>query len=238
MKIWLIAAIFIAGSLAASAQEKVITAAEYSAAVSAAERSMYGGTHGPVRQSMETEVLNEGRPETDYRLKSLTLIVPGQGNHRMEDRSFGGKPSRSETISINKRSFSRDAAGTWKEIFPKAEASNEPPKSPAPAAQTADSQTEYKYLGTETYADHQVNTYLKTERKKTVNSATGTTSESDGITKVRIGVIGDYYRYESNSKTIANGKPGSVKVLIELVVDPTIKITAPETTDEAVKAIM
>src|SRR5687767_12559042 len=105
MKTLYVIALIITCGISLAAQEKILTEAEFTEASSKAQKALYSGTHGPIRQLLETEVMTESRPETDYRLKSVTLMVPGQGNHRIEDRSFGGKPSKTESLTVGTRSF-------------------------------------------------------------------------------------------------------------------------------------
>lgn len=216
----------IACGISIAAQEKVITEAEYTEAVSRAEKSLYAGTHGPIRQTMDNEVLTEGQP--DYRVKSVSMIVPGQASHRIEDRSFGGKPSKTETLTVNDRLFTRGADGVWKEVAAASRSASAPAREPSSESRPSERESVYKYIGTERSGDRAVHIYTKAERRKTINPDTGATSESETITRVSIGTDGTYLRNELNTKNSFSGKTGHVKIVIEVQADPTIKIVAPD----------
>ena len=217
----------IVGALTLSAQEKSITEAEYIDAVTKAEKSLYGGVHGPVRQIMENEVLTEGQP--DYRLKSVALIAPGQGTHRIIDRSFGGKPTKVESLTVSDRHFVRNADGSWKELSADSRSASDAANPGATERNEVDSQLAFKYLGTENLGDRKVHVYTRTAHKKTVDPKTGSATESDTVTKVRIGADGSYLKQEIFTKSsFSTGKAGTIKINIEVTADPTIKIAAPD----------
>ena len=226
MKTLYVMALVIAGAMSLAAQEKIITESEYTEALSRAEKALYGGTHGPVRQLMETEVLTEDRPETDYRLRSVTMIVPGQGNHRVEDRSFGGKPTKTESLTINDRSFIRGLDGVWKNVSSSSRPPTEAAKPPASTSRPIEGEATYKYLGIQKVGDREIHVFTRWERKKSINDA-GVTNDSESVTKVSIGTDGTYFRNEMNTKNSFSGKTGSIKIVIEIQTDPSIKLVPP-----------
>lgn len=230
MKILYVIALLIAGGLSAAAQERILTEVEFTEIHVKAQSDLYKGVHGPFRQVLETATDIEGRPEVSYRLKSVSKTIPAQGTHRIEERSFGGKPSNGEIITLNNRVYLKGPDGLWKETTESSRsAATEPAKNPTADLQTIERKAEFKYLGIESTGSRKDHVYLMVERKKTLNTAKGTTSEGDLTVKVRISTTGDYYRYESNSKTLlSGGQTSTVKILIEVQADPTITITPPE----------
>jgi hypothetical protein len=224
MKTLYVIALIIVGTISLAAQERVLTEAEYTETVSRAEKAVYSG---PYRMSMANDVTTEGRPETDYHVRSVNLMVPGQGNHLIEERSFGGKPSKAESITLNDRAFTRDGAGQWKEIQTASRPVSGTMKSPASKAETTVQEATYKYVGTESSQGRNVQVYTKWERRKTLNPESGSTSESETITKVSIAADGTYVKTEMTTKNFFSGKTGHIKTVIESQADPSIKITAP-----------
>ena len=228
MKPLYVIALIITGGLSLAAQEKILTEAEYTAIVTQAEKDLYNGKHGPIRQLMENEVKTQGQPETEYRVKSVGFIVPGLATHWVQDRSFGGKPTKTESLTVDNRSFSRDPDGNWKELTVQPRTGSNTVKDPAAGSQILDRQATFKYKGLELYNGRMVHVYTKSERQKTLNTATGATTGSELTATVRIAEGGSYYRFESKSNNLFSGKNGHVKILIEVQADPTIKITAPD----------
>jgi hypothetical protein len=224
MKTLYVIALIIVGTISLAAQERVLTEAEYTDTVSRAEKAV---ASGPYRLTLANDVTTEGRPETDYHVRSVNLTVPGQGAHLVEDRSFGGKPSKSESITLNGKAFTRDAAGQWKEIQTTSRTASGTVKSPASKTETTNREAIYKYVGTESSQGRNVHVYTKWERRKTLNPETGVTSESETVSKVSIATDGTYFRNEMNTKNSFSGKTGQIKIVIEMQADPSIKITAP-----------
>ena len=176
---------------------------------------------------MENEVLTSGQP--DYRLKSVALIAPGKGTHHIIDRSHGGKPTKIESITVGDRKFIRNDYGSWEETSTSSQTAGEPATRPTSERTGIDSQLAFKYLGTENVGERKVHVYTRTEHKKTVDPKTGSATESDSVTKVRIGTDGSYLKYETFTKSsFTGGRTGSIKINIEVTADPTIKITPPK----------
>ncbi len=230
MKILSIAAlIIVAGGLSIAGQERVLTEAEFTEIHTKAQADLYRGVHGPFRQVLETAADTEARPEFSYRLKSVTKTVPGQGTHRVDERLVNGKSVKSEVISINNRGYLQTADGSWKELPDRPQNNVEAAKNPSTDSQTIERQAQFKYLGVETTGDRKEHVYSKFERRKTLNTTNGTTSESETTTKVRVSTTGEYYRFESDAKTLGSrGVAGTVRIVIEVAADPTITIKVPE----------
>lgn len=229
MKVLYIIALIIAGGLSIAGQERVLTETEFTEIHSKAQADLYRGQYGPWRQVMETITSMEGRPELAYQLRSVTLHIPGQGSHRVENRTMGGKPSKYESVTLNDRSFTRTEDGQWKSVTAKPHSADEPAKEPAASLQAIDRRVDFKYNGTETYGGRKVHVYTKTEHKKSLHTASGSTSDSTSVTKVRISDDGKYYRFEANTDTLSGRAAASkVNIVIEVEADPTITITPPE----------
>ncbi len=229
MKTLYAVALIIACGISLVAQEKVLTEAEFTEIHTKAQSDLYRGVYGPFRQVMETATDVDGRPEVSYRLKSVSMTIPAQGTRRIEERSFGGKPSKSEIISLNNRLYTRRAEGSWKETAVSPRPAADPATNPSANYQTLERKVEFKYLGIENIGRRKEHVYLKVERKKTLSTANGTTSEAETTTRVRISTAGDFYRFESDSKTLGSmGVYSTVKISIEVQADPTITISPPD----------
>lgn len=227
MKYLAVAALALASFMGASAQERILSEAEYNEVVSRAEKGLTTGARGPFRLLVETDVTNEGLPNLDYRLRSLALFVPGQGQHRTEERIVGGQATKSEVITLNDRSFSRGLDGKWTVLERKENTASAGRSNASGDSQKVMEETQYRYLGSETYAGRRVEVYTKTERSTKRNSKTGTTSESDGAVTIRLTAEGDYFRYESNVKTLTADRRGTIKIVTEIYSDPTIALKVP-----------
>lgn len=232
MKTLLAGLLMIIGAMGIHAQERILTEREYTEICTRGEKNLSAGSQGPFRMTVKTDIINEGRPEMDYTLRSSTTFLPGQGSHSIDERTIGGKPSKGESISLGGRAFSRGPDGQWKEIFRKPATASAPAPAPAPSADTKQQlelHQEFKYLGIETFGDRKVHVYSKLERAQTFYPARGMTSNSENTTKVRVGTEGNYYRFESNVTTITGDRRAQIKIVTEAFADPTITITIPET---------
>ena len=69
--------------------------------------------------------------------------------------------------------------------------------------------------------------YLKTERMKQVNKATGAVTEGEASTRYWFGEKGDLYRSEYRSKTVTGDKIFHTEIDVEKELDPAISISAP-----------
>lgn len=228
MKTLYVVALIIACGISLAAQERVITEAEYTEIAAQAEKSLYGGSHGPVRLLLETEVVTPGAP--DYMLKSVTLIAKGQGTHTVEDRSYGGKPTKTESITVDDRTFIRNGDGSWNLTERTAKPTEESAKKPGTGAQALENDVICKYAGIEKIGDRTVHVYTKSERKKSVNAQTGATTESEKNGKLWISTDGTFFKNEIYTKSSFSGRPGHTKIVVEVQADPTIKIVAPDVT--------
>ena len=220
-------ALVMACAIALNAQEKTLTEAEFTALHTKTHGDLLKGLKGPIRQTMETESIMDGRPETDYRLASVMLLVPGKGAHHINERTFGGKRTSTESVSIDGRQYVMENDGTWKEISEKP-ASAEAPKPAQPQTEPEEKRSEFKYLGLQTYGPRKVHVYTKSEWRKKVDAAKGTSSESEIAAKVFVGDDGTFYRFESDSINHFKHGMGRVKIRIEIFADPSITIKAPE----------
>jgi len=229
MRFLLIAGVLLSAIFQVCAQEQTLTELEFSEIVSKAEKGLV--TRGPYRMLLETDVTTEGVPSANYRSRSVSLFIPGQGQHRTEERVVGGQPSKSEMITLHERSFSRGTDGKWKELERKAASSSAPQPIASSDRQTIEQSAECRYLGIETYEGRRVQVYTKTERRRSLNTNSGTTSEAETLVKVRVSADGDYFRYESNAKTLSGERPGRIKILIESQADPTISLHLPQTSN-------
>ena len=144
-------------SISAAAQERSITEAEFTEISSKVQAGIARGDHGPWRMTVETDTSTEGRPEITYQLRSVTRTVPGQGSHRVENRSMGGKPTKYESIALIDRSFSRTDDGKWVAVAVKSRPADEPARNPADTSQAIERRVEFVFNGLETHGNRKVN---------------------------------------------------------------------------------
>jgi hypothetical protein len=165
MKNILCVIIIVAGAFVAHSQERPLTQAQFDAIYlnSFEVWSLESWKGKSYRKITITHSSTEGRPQTDYSSKSTFEYASPTVSRSVYETSFGDKKSKTESIRQGEKIYTRKDGESWKEgVFT---AKSRTAKTPS-VADSADSQIEYKFLGSESLNNQAADVYAKIVKTK------------------------------------------------------------------------
>jgi hypothetical protein len=224
MRILIIAVMFATSILLVQAQEKTISFSEFAAAEHSAN-APFLDKKTPAKWTLTTESRADGRPQTDYRSRSVMEFGPDSSFRRSTESTFGAEPVKHDyEIKTGGRKYIRIGDGEWRETSAEKLADAAP--APETEPKVIDRSVAYKYLGTGVLNGKKARMYLMVEHKKTIANG-GSVSEHEATTKYWFGEDLDLYRSEYASTTTTGDKTFHTNVTIEKEMDASISIIAP-----------
>lgn len=207
--------VFAALLLTASAQERTIDKTEFDTI----QRNSFRGLGGKPHRVINTnEFFSESRPDEKNLIKSITEFLPGRYHSIFESKTI-----KKEKIKIGDKTYTRDGDGDWREG-----AAPEPIKPPTEnKLVVAESEIEYKFLGTERINNQNVNVYGKTERRKTINPTNNRETSSVATTKYWFGDASWFWKSETVTEFLNEKSKNIGRSTTVYEIDPNIKIEAP-----------
>lgn len=220
MKIVLCLTLFLFGFTCVFAQQKTISQAQFDTAISNNSPDKWKGKSYRLTTASESRV--EGRPQTDYYSKSIIEYASPTISRFAHESNFGPGNSKREAITIGNKTYIRNGNEVWKEG--KFENKSQPINDSA----KADSQFEYRFLGTEQINAQTANVYAKIEKRKRTDSANNKETFSTITNKYWLGENGMILKsdMEMESRTGETKHHSRVTQIWES--DPNIRIEAPK----------
>ena len=216
------------GIYAQEEEEKAVTGAQFDAIYRSSfdAWSLTDWKGKSFRMVTLTQSRLEGRPQTDFAGKWTVEYASPTSSRMVYETSFGDKKSKTESIRLGEKVYSRIADGDWKESAPKA--ATAPDAKPADEAQAAEEQVAYKFLGTETLNGQTVRVYEKVSKTKRIKD--GQESTTNTATKYWFAEDGSLLKSDMVAETRAGEKIYHTLLSQIWETDETIKIVAPTLT--------
>jgi hypothetical protein len=182
MKIVLCLTLFLFGFTCVFAQQKTISQAEFDTAISNNAPDKW--REKSYRLTITSESRMEGRPQSNYLTKSITEYASPTLSRFTHESNFGSKNSKNEAITIGNKKYIRKGNEAWRE------GKFENNSQPINESTKADSQFEYRFLGTEQINAQTAYLYAKIEKRKRTDSATNKETFSTITNKYWLGENG------------------------------------------------
>jgi hypothetical protein len=211
-------------------QGKVIDKNEFDNAVRPATQVIAQYMIGkPFRMTVITEARNSLRPDLDYKSKWISETALDGSTRGVRESMLGKNGNTFEGITIGIDSYARKNGGGWEKLDPpKVDRPTTPTMPPPPSlSEVLSSETEYKYLGTETFKGETARTYLQTERRTEIDKVKGTERKNETTTKYWLALDGHMLKSDFLYTTKNGDAVATTKVTIEYEIDPSITIIAP-----------
>lgn len=222
------------GAVGVFAQERTISKTEFDAALKSPNTMAPFVWKGRTwRMIITTETKAQGKVSVDSSTKSTTELIPYGISRTISENRQGSKITKSERIIIKDKIYKRNENGPWTvepfEEKPQSRtANNTPPPPPAPAPDSKfESQTEYKYLGTEKLNNQTTNVYVMITKNKSTDPSTNLERKATHTHKYWLNEDGTTLKNEriSDGRSAADSFYNYFLIIYEL--DPNIKIEAP-----------
>ena len=195
----------------------------------------------PVRETRTQESISERLPqESDPNrlippqktlIKAVSEHLPGVGFHLVFEFSSASLNKRTETVRIGDKTYARDGDGEWTESITKTAESITGDAIRIRESVTVKTgikkETEYRFLGNETYEGQNVKVYAKIENSKSFDPRINQESNHVTTTKHFYAEDGKLLKTESDMEIRSKMSVGRYVAKTIYEIDPTIKITAP-----------
>jgi hypothetical protein len=228
-------ALILFGAVGVFAQERTISKTEFDAAIKSPNATAPFVWKGRTwRMIITTETKAQGKVLVDFSTKSTTEFIPYGISRSINENRQGSKITKSEKITIKDKIYKRDENGQWTVESltekPKQETASNTPPPPAAAPATNskfESQTEYKYLGTEKLNNQTANVYVMITKNKNTDSSTGLERKATYTQKYWLSEDGTILKNEkiSDGRSTVDSFYNRLVMIYEL--DPNIKIEVP-----------
>jgi hypothetical protein len=162
-----------------------------------------------------------GRPQTNYLTKSITEYASPTVSRFTHESNFGSKNSKNEAITIGNKKYIRKGNEAWRE------GTFENNSQPINESINADSQFEYRFLGTEQINAQTANVYAKIEKRKRTDSANKETF-STITNKYWLGENGMILKSDMEMESPTGEAIQHSRVTKIWEADPNIRIEAPK----------
>jgi hypothetical protein len=232
MKSILLAALIVFGVVGVFAQERTLTQAEFDSIIKNSKWAVPEWKGKPLRMIQTSEARAEGKfQEFSSGKTTIEFASPNVSRLRSEITS-GSKTTKSESIRIGDKIYTRSGDQDWVEGTAQAKAQTKtavpPPPPPSPVFEDqAEKLTEYKYLGTEQLNGLTANVYAVTTKIKRLNPTTNKETLSISTRKYWISKDGVKLKEEDIGETRAGETNLYRRLTVVWELDPTIKVEAP-----------
>lgn len=216
MKITLILFICLTGFSLCFGQEKVITQNEFDVVYAKWKRQSKDKSYR-VKQTLESKL---NGTDSNRREESTSEYAPND-KRRFVFTLKTPIVTKSETIYIENKKYTRKNEGEWKEELIKPKVSTQSER------KIEVESNEYKYLGQETINTQATEIYVHIAKHKINNEKTSKNSSSTYTTKYWFDKNGLLHKMESEVEIITGMMKSSSKRTYFYEYDPTIKIEAP-----------
>lgn len=214
-------ALILFGCVGIFAQEKTISPAEFEAVYKNSEDAWKGKPH---RATISTESKAEGRSQTDYSSKSIVETASPTASRVIYERTFGSQTSKSETIKIGDKTYTRKEGEAWREGKPETESSTVKTISD----NKTEVQTEYKYLGNENFNGQNAKVYAGIVKTKKVDPASNQETLSVSTTKYWFADDGTLLKSDMTMESRSGGKVFHSRATRTWEAAPNLKIEMPQ----------
>lgn len=230
MKSILFVALVLFGFIGVFAQERTISKAEFEAVSESPNKwAPTRWTGKSYRMITTTESKISGKVPQDLSSKITIEFASPTISHFISESRMGSKISRNESIRIGDKTYKRNGDEAWIEGTVEVNPTSKKTEttSPAPSNNQADSQIEYKYLGSEKLNNQTTNVYAWISKKNLIDPSTNKEKISTSIAKYWFTEDGILLKEDR----VMEHKTGEVTIYNRLTtvweLDPNITVIAP-----------